>query len=89
MNQGSANYRIRLARPDEIARLREIEGKAATMFSGLGLIDEAIDESFSADELARLLEGVTVVDPTASEWSWCETRGAEPIAVAVSQSVQL
>jgi hypothetical protein len=51
MDQVSADYRIRLARPDEIPRLREIEDEAGTLFSGLGLIDEALDEPFSADDL--------------------------------------
>ena len=39
-------YRIRLARPDEIARLRDIEDAAGTMFAGLELIDERLDGSF-------------------------------------------
>lgn len=38
-------FLIRLARPDEIARLRAIEDEAGTMFSGLGLIDDALDGS--------------------------------------------
>ena len=46
MDQQAAHYRIRLARPDEMARLREIEGRAGTMFSGLGLIEESLDVSF-------------------------------------------
>jgi lactoylglutathione lyase len=33
------SFRIRLARPDEIARLREIEDEAGTMLYGLGLIE--------------------------------------------------
>jgi hypothetical protein len=37
------SVRIRLARPDEITRLREIEDEAGTMFSGLGLIEDALD----------------------------------------------
>jgi len=49
------SFRLRLARPDEVPRLREIEDAAATLFAGLGLIDEALDESFPLDELARLV----------------------------------
>ena len=47
--------RIRPARPDEVGRLREIEDIAGTAFSGLGLIDEALDESFPLDDLSRLV----------------------------------
>jgi hypothetical protein len=39
----AARYRIRLARPEELPRLREIENRAGTRFSGLGLIKEAHD----------------------------------------------
>ena len=38
-------YRIRLARAEEVARVRRIEDEAATLFSGVGL-DEALDMSF-------------------------------------------
>jgi len=50
-----ATYRIRLARPDEVPRLRVIEDEAGTIFSGLGLIDEALDASFPLEDLARLV----------------------------------
>ena len=49
------SFRIRLARPDEIARLREIEEKAGEMFSGLGLNDDTLDSSFPIDDLIRLV----------------------------------
>jgi GNAT superfamily N-acetyltransferase len=49
-------YRIRLARRDEVPRVREIEDEAGTMFTGLGLIDEALDVSFPFDDLIRLVE---------------------------------
>jgi hypothetical protein len=39
-------YRIRLARAEEVARVRRIEDEAATLFSGVGHIDEALDMSF-------------------------------------------
>ncbi len=55
MEQRTDSYRIRLARADDVPRLREIEDEAGTIFSGLGLIDEALDVSFPLDELARLV----------------------------------
>ena len=48
-------YRIRLARADEVLRLRAIEDEAGTLFMGLGLIDEALDASFPLDALAKLV----------------------------------
>jgi GNAT superfamily N-acetyltransferase len=55
MGQQTASYRVRLARPDEVTRLRAIEDAAGGIFSGLALIDEALDVSFSLDDLARLV----------------------------------
>ena len=55
MDQEPTSYRIRRARPDEVPRLRAIEDAAGAMFSGLGLIDEALDVSFPLDDLARLV----------------------------------
>jgi hypothetical protein len=55
MAQQTASYRVRLARPDEVPLLRAIEDRAGTIFSGLGLIDEALDVSFPPDDLARLI----------------------------------
>jgi GNAT superfamily N-acetyltransferase len=49
-------YHIRLARADEVSRLREIENEAGTLFAGLGLIDEALDRSFPLPDLTRLRE---------------------------------
>jgi hypothetical protein len=54
-DQQPDSYRMRLARPDEISRLREIEDEAGTIFSGLGLIDEALDVAFPVDDLVRLV----------------------------------
>ena len=51
VDQQAAQYRIRLARPDELLRLREIDLRAGTMFSGLGLIEEALDGSFPSEDL--------------------------------------
>src|SRR5215211_2065363 len=66
MDQGAAQYRIRLARLDELPRLREIEDRAGTMFSGLGLIADARDVSFPPEDL-RTLIGLRQV------WVACET----------------
>lgn len=49
-------YRIRLARADEILRLRAIEDEAGTLFEGIGLIDEALDSSFPLDALVKLVD---------------------------------
>jgi len=51
----SAGYSIRRARPEEVARIREIEDLAGALFSGLGLIDETLDTSFPAEDLRRLV----------------------------------
>jgi GNAT superfamily N-acetyltransferase len=55
MGQQTASHRVRLARPDEVPRLRTIEDTAGEIFSGLGLIDEALDMSFPLDDLTRLV----------------------------------
>jgi GNAT superfamily N-acetyltransferase len=49
-------YCVRVARPDEVARIREIEDEAGILFSGLGLIDEAHDSSFPLDALPPLID---------------------------------
>lgn len=56
MSQQMDPYHIRLARTDEILRLHDIENAAGEMFSGLGLIDEALDDSFPLGKLARLIQ---------------------------------
>jgi GNAT superfamily N-acetyltransferase len=55
MGRPTGTYRIRLARSDDATRIREIEDEAGTMFLGLGLIDEALDASFSLEDLTRLI----------------------------------
>ncbi|BDG05235.1 GNAT family N-acetyltransferase [Anaeromyxobacter oryzae] len=55
MDQRTHAYRIRPARPEDVPRLRAIEDEAGAMFSGLGLIDEALDVSFPLEDLARLV----------------------------------
>jgi GNAT superfamily N-acetyltransferase len=56
MDPDPPSYTIRPARPDELLGLREIEDEAGTRFRGLGLIDDALDVSFSLHALARLIE---------------------------------
>jgi GNAT superfamily N-acetyltransferase len=51
----SHSHRIRLARLDEIPRIREIEDEAGLIFSGLGIIDETLDVSFPLEDLIRLV----------------------------------
>lgn len=48
-------YQIRLARPDEIGRVREIEDESGAIFNGTGLIDESLDVSFPLDDLRHLV----------------------------------
>ena len=77
MESATEPYRIRLARPDEIPRLRAIEDEAGTLFSGLGLIDERLDVSFPLDELVRLV-GLEQV------WVCCATEDLPVGAVIAS-----
>jgi len=73
MDRRADSYRIRLARPDEVSRLREIEDEAGAMFSGLWLIDEALDVSFPLDDLAGLIGlGQVWVGVTENDirWAW-------------------
>ena len=76
MDQRTDSYRIRLARPDEVPRLRQIEDEAGSIFSRLGLIDEAVDVSFPLDELARLV-GLGQV------WVGCLEDGV-PVGMAIA-----
>ena len=55
MDHEATQYRIRLARLDELPRLREIEYRTGTMFSGLGLIEAALDVSFPSEDLITLV----------------------------------
>ena len=49
-------YHLRLARPDERDRIREIEDLAGTRFFGLDLIDESLDVAFPLEDLVRLID---------------------------------
>ena len=66
MDQQAALYRIRLARPGDMPRLREVEDRAGAMFSGLGLIEDGLDVSFPTEDLMTLI-GLRQV------WVACET----------------
>jgi GNAT superfamily N-acetyltransferase len=70
------HHRIRTARPEEIGRVREIEDEAGKRFTGLGLIDEALDVSFPWDELSRLIRAGQV-------WVACET-GDRPVGMVIA-----
>lgn len=48
-------YHLRLARPDEAGRLREIEDEAGKRFDGLDIFDPSLSSSFPTDELRRLI----------------------------------
>ena len=60
MQASNEQYRFRLARPDELSRLREIEDEAGTMFAGMGLIDETLDAAFPPEALTRLIDSAQV-----------------------------
>ena len=55
MSHSDISYSIRQAQIDEIQLLADIENAAGSMFSGLGLIDEALDQSFPLDKLNTLV----------------------------------
>jgi GNAT superfamily N-acetyltransferase/catechol 2,3-dioxygenase-like lactoylglutathione lyase family enzyme len=76
MDQQAAQYRIRLARPDELPRLREIEDRAGAMFSGLGLIEEARDVSFPPEDLMTLVRLRQV-------WVGCDTQDV-PVGMVIA-----
>jgi GNAT superfamily N-acetyltransferase len=74
------SFRIRLARPDEIARLQMIENEAGTMFAGLGLIEDRPDGSFPIDALVRFV-GLEQV------WVGCMDDGTEndlPVGMVIA-----
>lgn len=69
-------FAIRIARPDELPLLQEIEEEAGKLFSGLGVIDERLDSPFPADELARLID---------SGLAWVGgTFGSTPVGMVIS-----
>jgi GNAT superfamily N-acetyltransferase len=73
-------FRIRPARPDEVTRVREIEDEAGTMFSGLGLMDSALDASCPLDDVVRLIA-------LGQVWVACREDDDFPVGMAIT-SVQ-
>jgi predicted N-acetyltransferase YhbS len=72
------DYRIRPARASEVARIRDIEDEAGTMFSGLGLVDDARDPSFPLDILGSLIESGQV---------WVACRGDDvPVGMVIASA---
>jgi GNAT superfamily N-acetyltransferase len=55
MSNSNISYPIRRARFDEMQLLLEIESAAGSMFSGLGIVDEALDQPFPLDKLHTLV----------------------------------
>ena len=49
-------YHLRLARPDEVGRLHEIEEKAGERFNGLDIFDADLSSSFPLEEMVRLIK---------------------------------
>lgn len=76
MARWTEHYRIRPARTEEIGRVREIEDEAGKRFTGLGLIDEALDDSFPWDELSRLIDAGQV-------WVACDTTD-RPVGMVIA-----
>jgi GNAT superfamily N-acetyltransferase len=76
MDASAHRFQIRLARTDEVARLRTIEDEAGTLFDGLGLIDESLDPSFPRDKAAELV---------ASSQVWVACLDSDlPVAMAIT-----
>ena len=69
-------YHLRLARPDEVGRLREIEDKAGERFDGLDIFDPALDSSFSLDEMYRLAK-------LGQVWVACDTND-RPVGMVIA-----
>ena len=76
MDQPMDAYLIRLARPEDVPRTREIEDDAGTIFSGLGLIDETLDVSFPIDDLVRLVR-------MGQAWVACPP-GGPPVGMVIA-----
>jgi GNAT superfamily N-acetyltransferase len=69
-------YHIRLARPDEVGRLREIEDEAGERFDGLDIFDPSLSSSFSLDEMYRLAK-------LGQVWAACD-RNDRPVGMVVA-----
>jgi len=55
MGSAREQYHIRLARMDEVAKLRAIEAAANILFDGLELVDENNDPGVSPERVAALI----------------------------------
>ncbi len=73
----AAAYHLRRARPDERDRIHQIEDLAGTRFSGLGIIDEALDVAFPLEDLAALIDAGQV-------WVACDAADSPVGAVIAS-----
>ncbi len=69
-------FSIRHALPADVPRLRAIEDEAGALFSGSGLIDEALDVSFPLGELTALVA-------LGSVWVAC-TANDLPVGLAIA-----
>jgi GNAT superfamily N-acetyltransferase len=83
VGQLTDSYRIRLARPDEVPRLREIEDEAGRVFSGLGLIDEALDVSVLPAHSRRGL-GARLL---ARVCAWAKEQGHSAVTLSTFRDV--
>lgn len=79
MEQRAHRFEVRLARPDEAARVLAIEAAAAARFAGLGLIDEALGTSLAIDELVRLIDAGQV---------WVGCRDGIPVGMAIASACE-
>jgi len=69
-------YHLRLARPDEVGRLREIEDEAGERFNGLDIFDPSLSSSFSLDEMYRLAK-------LSQVWVACDSND-KPVGMIVA-----
>src|SRR5215813_5915840 len=76
MNEKGEEYHLRLARPSEVGRLREIEDEAGERFNGLDIFDESLSSSFSLDEMYRLAKLNQV-------WTVCDSDN-KPVGMVVA-----
>jgi len=71
-------YHLRLARPDEVGRLREIEDEAGERFNGLDIFDPSLSSSFSLDEMYRLTK-------LSQVWVACDSND-KPVGMSVASA---
>ena len=76
MSESDGEYHLRLARPDEVGLLREIEDKAGERFDGLKIFDPSLSSSFSLDEMYRLAKLNQV-------WAACDSND-KPVGMIIA-----